>query len=183
MRLSNSSERNRGPFWFLERCLDAIEKEAPVAYGRVVRGLGSRAVRVAIGDDVATLSMASGGHEIARDAEVVRGSRAQATGCAVELIMTEAIIGCLLEGRRTILDAALDGDLVLRGSVDDLAALHDALVAFIHGAVRSPSTPRLLESYLDRDRPPSGRTRSPGATHLRARPTDRDGERHGPPQR
>jgi len=151
---SNSLERERGPFWFLERSLDAIEREAPVAYGLIVRALGRRAIVIAIGDDVATLSMASGSHAIARDG----GARG-----AVELSLTEAIVR-----------AALAGDLVLRGAADDLAALHDALLAFIHGAVRSSSTPRLLESYLDRDAPSNGRPRSRGANH---------GERHGPPHR
>jgi hypothetical protein len=158
-------ERERGPFWFLERSLDAIEREAPVAYGLIVRALGRRAIVIAIGDDVATLSMASGSHAIARDG----GARG-----AVELSLTEAIVRRLLEGRLTIVDAALAGDLVLRGAADDLAALHDALLAFIHGAVRSSSTPRLLESYLDRDAPSNGRPRSRGANH---------GERHGPPHR
>jgi len=165
VRSSNSSERDRGPFWFLERCLDAIETEAPLAYRRVACALGGRAIAINIGDGLATLSMASGRHRVARDA---------GSGCAVELTLTDAVIGRLLEGRCTVLDAVFAGDLVLRGSADDLAALHDALLAFIHGAVRSPSTPRLLESYLDRHVPTNSASASPGANH---------GERHGPPQR
>ena len=165
MRSSNSWELDRGPFWFLERCLDAIAKEAPVAYRLVVRALGGRAIAITIGEEIATLAMASGEHRIARDA---------GSGCAVELALTDAVISRLLEGRCTVLDAVLGGDLVLRGSADDLAALHDALLAFIHGAVRSPSTPSLLESYLDRDVSPNSANASPGANH---------GERHGPSQR
>lgn len=162
MRSSNSSERDRGPLWFLERCLDAVENEVPAAYRRVVRALDRRAVAIAIGDELGTLSMAHGRHAIAPDASAE---------CALELSMTEATIRCLLEGQLTIVDAAIAGDLVLRGAADDLAALHDALLAFIHGAVRSPSTPRLLEAYLDRGTSANARTRNPGANH---------GERHGP---
>jgi hypothetical protein len=165
VRSSNSSDLDRGPFWFLERCLDAIEREMPAAYRRIVGALGRRAVAIAIGDDLATLSIANGSHAISREPPAE---------CAIELSLTEATIRRVLEGRCTIVDAAIAGDLVLRGAADDLAALHDALLAFIHGAVRSPSTPRLLEAYLDRDALPNVRSRSPDAHH---------GERHGPPHR
>jgi hypothetical protein len=165
VRSSNSSARERGPFWYLSLALDAIEKETPVAYRLVAGALRDRPVAIGIGDEHATLSMASGGHHLSVD-----GGGA----CAVELRLTEAVVGRLLEGRCTLVDVVVGGELVLRGSADDLAALHDALLGFIKGAVRSPSTPRLLEAYLAGPKSSNGRTRSSEANH---------GERNDLPQR
>jgi hypothetical protein len=165
VRLSNSSALDQGPFGYLARCLDALEAEVPVAYGRMARALAGRAVAIDIEGDRAMLSMASGRHALSCDVDA---------GCAVELTLTEAVIGRLLDARCTVLDAVLGGEVVLRGAAEDLAALHDALLAFVHGAVRSPSAPRLLESYLGRLALSQSRTRTPDASH---------GERHDLPQR
>jgi hypothetical protein len=165
VRSSNSSAPDPGPFGYLERCLDALEAEVPVAHGLVVRALTGRAVAIDIEGDRVTLAMASGRHCLTRGVDA---------GCAVELALTEAVIGRLLDARCTVLDAVLGGEVVLRGAAEDLAALHDALLAFVHGAIRSPTAPRLLESYRDRAAPSKGWTRTPDASH---------GERHDLSQR
>jgi len=46
------------------------------------------------------------------------------------------------------LEKAVDSERVtLRGAVDDLVLFHDALLTYLHGAVRCPSFPRLLDEY------------------------------------
>ncbi len=137
----------------------------PVAYGLVVRALAGRTIAIDIDGDSATLSIASARHALARSA---------GAGCAVELTLTEAAIDRLLDARCTVLDAVLGGEVILRGAAEDLAALHDALLAFVHGAVRSPTAPRLLESYRNRGALAMGPTRAPDASH---------GERHDLSQR
>jgi hypothetical protein len=165
VRSSNSSGLDQGPFGHLERCLDALEAEVPVAYGLVVRALAGRAIAIDIDGDRATLSIARGRHALARGA---------GAGCAIELTLTEAVIGRLLDARCTVLSAVLGGEMVLRGAAEDLAGLHDALLAFVHGAVRSPTAPRLLESYRSRGARTKASIRTPDASH---------GERHDLSQR
>ena len=54
----------------------------------------------------------------------------------------------LVEGRRQLLDVVLDDALHVRGAVEDVLALFDAMIAYVEGAVRSPGFASLLEEYL-----------------------------------
>ena len=82
----------------------------PIAHGLVVRALAGRAIAIDIEGDRATLTMASGRHSLTRGTD---------SGCAVELALTEAVIGRLLDARCTVLDAVLGGEVVLRGAAED----------------------------------------------------------------
>jgi hypothetical protein len=60
---------------------------------------------------------------------------------------TRATILGVIDGETTARRAVLDERLLMRGRLDDVVAFHDALVAYVHGAVRAPSFPRLLRAY------------------------------------
>ena len=59
---------------------------------------------------------------------------------------TEAILG-VLDDRLELDDAVLQGQLQVRSELDDLTRVHDALLAYAHGGVRSPSFPGLLARF------------------------------------
>jgi hypothetical protein len=79
-----------------------------------------------------------------------------------------------LESDRAAVLAVLDGlcleeaveteRITLRGAIDDLVLFHDALLTYLHGAVRCPSFPRLLDEYRRGEctAPPTLTARSPG---------------------
>jgi hypothetical protein len=47
----------------------------------------------------------------------------------------------------SLLDAVLEERIVMLGSVPDICAFHDGLMAYLHGAVRCRSFPELLRRY------------------------------------
>jgi hypothetical protein len=52
-----------------------------------------------------------------------------------------------LEARRTLAQAVLDGSVEMVGPLGVLAACHAGFVTYVHGAVRCPSFPSLLERF------------------------------------
>ena len=56
----------------------------------------------------------------------------------------------LVYGRCSFLDALLEHRIELTGTVDELSAFYDALILYLHGAVRSPAMPSLLDEFAGR---------------------------------
>src|SRR5262249_48697178 len=120
----------------LEESLRRLRHEVPAAYEVLCRRLAPREVRLRVdGDDVALRFRR-------RDAILDVPQRP-----VVEVETTREAILQLVDARHTLLSAVLAEALVLRGSLDDLLAFHDGLQAYIHGAVRAPSFPKLLARY------------------------------------
>lgn len=53
----------------------------------------------------------------------------------------------LLDGEQKLLDAILSDRLLLQGALGDLLAVHEGLLSYVRGAVRSPSVPTLLGDF------------------------------------
>lgn len=128
-------------FEFLDRALHALAAEVPAAYARISELLSGRTLRVTV-DGISRYVRV----EESRHVLDLAGKE------TAELRTSRSVLVDLLEARRTLLDAVLFDDFVLRGGSADLAALHDALIAFIQGAVRSRTLPSLLHAYLEGDR-------------------------------
>ena len=60
---------------------------------------------------------------------------------------TSAAISAILDGTTTIETLVLNDSLYVRGTVDDIARGHDVLLSYIHGAIRSPSVPKLRARF------------------------------------
>lgn len=133
-------DRGFGPF--LLASLDAIADEAPAAYRVLQRALGNRAVSICVDGERMRLDMTGTRHVLRRVDDA----------CAVDLVTDSPTLVRLLEARCTLVGLAMDGPLFLRGAPEDLAALHDALLAFVHGAARSLSVSKLLNTYLTQAR-------------------------------
>jgi hypothetical protein len=124
-------------FQFLTTALDALEAEVPAAYARLCSALSGRTVRITVDGDTRFLRAKDGKHSLEFD-----GAN------SLEIKTNRAALADLLEARETLLDSVISERLVLRGTPDDVAALHDALTAFVQGAVRSRTLPPLLDAYL-----------------------------------
>ena len=122
---------------FLATAFATLEREVPWAYVGVARGLAPRVVRLDVDGEVVGLRCAPRAVSVERDVEhptiAVRTGRAD--------------ILAVIDAEASLLSAVLDDRLHLQGSPDDLLAFHDALMLWVHGAVRAPSFPGLLRSF------------------------------------
>lgn len=131
---------------FLSRALELLEREAPVASARVAASLGTRSVLVRV--DRESLGLVCRQQKLAVGAVPLHPSVSAET--------TYAVLLALLEGEFTLTDAVMASHVALRGPLDDLVALYEGLQAFFHGAVRSPSFPRLLDAFRSNPPPQTG---------------------------
>ncbi len=80
-----------------------------------------------------------------RDADAAIVEHAHAP--QVEICTTRDTVLSVIDGDASLTEAVFDNRLILRGRLDDLVAFHDALLTYVHGAVRAPSFPHLLHRY------------------------------------
>lgn len=123
---------------FVRRGLAALRAELPWAFARMAARLDGRDVLLVVDGERVPVRAAAG------DVAVREGA---AFAPRVTLHTDGLTVLRLADAEVTVVDATLDGSLVLSGSVDDLVAFHDGLQAFLHGAVRSPSFPALLDRF------------------------------------
>jgi hypothetical protein len=131
---------------FLRESLAVLAREMPAAHERMGRLLASRTVVLRVDGGAITLTFGKD------------GAYTHAAGAAtadVEIESARATILGVIDGETSLAEAVLDERLLMRGRLDDVVAFHDALVAYVHGAVRAPSFPALLRAY--RAKPREGR--------------------------
>jgi hypothetical protein len=112
---------------FLRAALACIGHETPGIHRRLLDVLGTRTIAIEVDAEPFTLA-------------VVRGQwRCEPLGPAdVEARSTLAHVHALLTGVDTLEDAVLEGRVHLRGTLDDLLVVDDALQLFTQAAVRAP---------------------------------------------
>lgn len=120
----------------LASALAALADEMPSLYTRMVGALGGREVLLVIDGESVAICFAGG------DA-LLPAARSPSVTC----VTTTAAILALVAGRTSVEDAIWRDWILLRGGVADLLAFHDGLMAYLHGAVRSPSFPARLERF------------------------------------
>jgi hypothetical protein len=112
--------------------LEIVREDVPEAYQRLQR---SAPPAIAITLDQEELCLVSG----------TAGLEVTAAGSAeLRVRTTRRTLLDLIEGRCSLLDALYDETFFVVGDRDLLLAAHEALVAFLQGAVRSPRMPALL---------------------------------------
>jgi hypothetical protein len=125
---------------FLTRSLTLLEREKPEVFTRMCSMLADKELDFRI-DGAPVVLRFRPGVEIAR------------TAVAPHIRLTsdrETILG-VLDGL-SLEDAIAQERISLAGSLEDLVLFHDALLTYLHGAVRAPSFPQLLAEYT-RSRP------------------------------
>ncbi len=122
---------------FLAQSFGALQRELPAVYAQLCRQLCPREVGIVVdGETVAACFQ--------RDD--VRLSRHRVNP-AVEMRTSRGAILAVIDGESTLLDSILDDRLCLRGGPEDVLAFHEALLTYVHGAVRAPSFPGLLADF------------------------------------
>ena len=135
----------RAPFSrFLARSLALLADELPEYHRLVATRIGRREVLLHVdGEDITVQSFPP---------RLTLTLKSHAPD--VELWTKRAAISRLINGEDTLVDAILGDRVVLRGTVDDLIAFHDGLMAYLHGAVRCPAFAELRDEYLAEPRAP-----------------------------
>ena len=64
----------------------------------------------------------------------------------VEVGASRAAVLDVLDGAVALAEAVESGRVRVLGSIEDVVAAHDALLAYAHAAVRAPSVPGLIEA-------------------------------------
>lgn len=138
---SSSSSGPEGAFQrFVTMGLRALRDELPWAYARTALALAGRDVLLTVSDEAVPVRATA--DEVTAHVSAPEGFAPQ-----VALRTARGVIVRLADAELSIVDAVISGEVSLRGDVDDLVAFHDGLMAFLHGAVRSPSFPALLDDF------------------------------------
>ena len=118
----------------LRRSIGHLEDEVPESYRLLVDEFGPMVVELDVDGEVFSLSggaqlqVSNGPAEISD----VRIGTSRAT--ILEVLAAEVRLGEAVEA----------GTVSVRGSLDDVQRAHDALMAYVHAAVRASSQPALL---------------------------------------
>jgi hypothetical protein len=129
-------------FRFLARALAALDEEAPDAASALAHSLAGIALEMTVDGESRWLVVRNG-----------RCTLSASGASSAAFRSTREVLVALLEARRTLLDAILCDDLVLSGAPHAVAAIYDAMSAFVQGGMRSRSIARLLDAYLTAGQP------------------------------
>jgi hypothetical protein len=131
--------------------LTLLHDEFPRAYFQICSALAGRRISLAIGGDRMTIEVARFGI----------GFSAPTEDADVRVASDNQTILDTIDARLTLEGAIRSARLFAAGKHEDLEACHQALLAFVRGAVRSPSFPPLLEEFRWASAPPSGPGQQP----------------------
>ena len=121
---------------FLELSLRLLARQAPACYARLAGAGAGDAVRFAVEGQPVRLRFVDGRHRIECG-----------EAAAVEVRSDRATIGAFADGELSLLEAVLAERFSIRGAADAVARFDAALLAFVDGALRSPSFPALFEAF------------------------------------
>ena len=122
---------------YLEAAVEAVYRESPVHFTAARAGLHGMAAVIRVDDDPPLRVWLAKGPpwtEYRADGEV-------------EVSTSRTALNAFLTGEATIEEAIAGGQLAVRAAVGDLVAALGALNAWLHGALRAPSLPRIYAGY------------------------------------
>ena len=122
---------------FLGASFAILQREMPAAYATLCRHLAAHEVSLAVDGEVVPVRFEPQRTQLLDRPETP----------AIEVRTARAAILDLVDARCTLHDAIMSDRLELRGRPDDLLRFHDGLMAYLHGAMRAPSFPKLLQSF------------------------------------
>ncbi|OBF52075.1 SCP-2 sterol transfer family protein [Mycobacterium sp. 852002-50816_SCH5313054-b] len=118
----------------LRRSIRHLEGEVPDSYHLLKAVLGPMVVQLDVDGDIFSL----------RGGDRLQVSDGAAGTSDVHITSSRAAILDLLDARVGLGEAVEGGRVCVRGALDDVQRAHDALLAYVHAAVRAPSQPGLL---------------------------------------
>jgi hypothetical protein len=119
----------------LRRSVSELRTEVPSSYRYLVAELGSLVVEVAVDDEV--FSVHADRHDL-----YVDGAAPQA---ATRVRTSRSTLLTMLDAQLPLAEAVESGQVLVWGSLQSVVHAHDALIAYVHAAVRAPSVPGLLD--------------------------------------
>jgi hypothetical protein len=119
----------------LADAFEVLHAETPLHHDELCAALVSLPVTVEIGDERLAPVIVAGGLTVA-------DARADAR---VTISTSLAATLALLDARHTLVESIHSGAIDVRGTAEALDAAAGAFTVFLHGLVRAPSGPRLLE--------------------------------------
>ena len=126
---------------YLRRALHILGAEAPTHLATVRERLGTRAVEIRVGSEEPFVVQLDG------EEPWVRVARSNDAAPELAVAVSRASLAQFLRGELTLEDAVMAERLTLRGALDDVLPFLDAVSAWLHAAVRSPSFPALHREY------------------------------------
>ena len=122
---------------YLDRSIDLLRRRCPVHFAAARDAMRGRSAVIRVAGEPAI--------QARFDAPpwVIGGETGDVH---IELLPIDLAV--LLRGEATLEEATEDGRLRVRGDIDDLADLRDALDAWLHGAFRYPAFARMHRAYL-----------------------------------
>lgn len=122
---------------FLTESFAILQREVPAAYAGLCRVLALQEV-------VLTMDQEPVGIRFEREqARLLPTSDAP----TIEVRTDRTLVLDLIDARCTLHEAILSDRLLLRGRPDALLLFHDGLMLYLHGALRAPSFPQLLQWF------------------------------------
>ncbi len=122
---------------FIELSFEILRDEFPTAYHLLCSQLAPRTVQMFINDEVVILAFDAGFAHLRQDVRTP----------TLELHTTRQTILDVIDAHLAPHEAILADAILLRGAIEDLAAFYDGLLTYVHGAVRCPSFPALLDRF------------------------------------
>lgn len=122
---------------FVATSLSTLQRECPEAYHTMCQLLASREIVVNVDGEVVYLVFTANNVSITHEP----------VNAQVQMQTSRQTILDLVEARTTFNHSVLDGKLSLRGQSVDIADFYEGFMIYLHGAVRSPSFPALLEEF------------------------------------
>lgn len=133
----NSLPAEPGFAALLEASFALMCRECPEAYAGFCRLLAPYEVSLTIGTEMVAVRFQSDGVEVLRVPD----------DPIVHLVASKQTLLDLADARYTLEGAIMQDYLHVRGQMDLLIRFYESLQIYIHGAVRSPSFPGLLNDY------------------------------------
>ena len=131
---------------FLRRAMELLGEECPAVFRELCAKLAGARIRLSVDGGAVSPEFSEGGFALV----------APYANPDVELESHRAAILAVIDGAVSFEDAVWEERLFLRGSLEALATFHDGFVLCVHGAVRCPSFPVLLQQYRRAGDRPSG---------------------------
>ena len=136
---SSSSARDRSLRVLLDESFSVLRQEVPEAHRRMCAELHGDAVAIRV-DDESVVVTCDGAAMHTQDTGMT-------DGVSAEIRTSRKAILHVLNGHVTLTDAVLADAVGVRASLEALVRLNRGLALYVHGAVRAPSFPELLERF------------------------------------
>jgi hypothetical protein len=124
-------------FSFLSKSIDLLKRESGENYARLAAELKGLRINISASAN-ARLAYFSGGQFVI-ESDLERAD--------IWLEFEECTILAVIDGKYSLEEAVLGGEIFIRGNVRKMETLHSALAVYLDGALRSPGFPELLADY------------------------------------